>query len=351
MMQKIQKFGGAMFTPVLLFAFAGVVIGLGTLFTTEVIFGALAAPDTLWYGVWNVILQGGWTVFNQLPLLFAVSLPIGLANKQNARCCMEVLVAYLTFNYFVSTMLSQWGPTFGVDFSAETGGSSGLAMVASIKTLDMGMIGALAISGIVIALHNKLFDFELPEWLGVFSGSTFVYMIAFFVMLPTALIACLVWPHVQDGIRAFQGFVATVGLPGVWIFAFLERALIPFGLHHLLYSPFYYDNAVVNGGIYAAFAKQLPEIAASSAPLTELAPYAAFTCSTWSKMFGCPGIALAFYATAKPEKRQELLGLLIPSRSPPSSAASPSPSSSRSCSSRPACSSSTACWQLAWPPP
>lgn len=137
-------------------------------------------------------------------------------------------------------------------------------------------------------------------------------MIAFFVMLPTALVACLVWPHVQDGIRAFQGFVATVGLPGVWIFAFLERALIPFGLHHLLYSPFYYDNAVVNGGIYAAFAKQLPEIAASSAPLTELAPYAAFTCSTWSKMFGCPGIALAFYATAKPEKRQELLGLLIP---------------------------------------
>ncbi len=95
-----------MFTPVLLFAFAGVVIGLGTLFTTEVIFGPLAASDTLWYGVWNVILQGGWTVFNQLPLLFAVSLPIGLANKQNARCCMEVLVAYLTFNYFVSTMLS-----------------------------------------------------------------------------------------------------------------------------------------------------------------------------------------------------------------------------------------------------
>lgn len=312
MMQKIQKFGGAMFTPVLLFAFAGVVIGFGTLFTTEVIFGSLAAPDTLWYGVWNVILQGGWTVFNQLPLLFAVSLPIGLANKQNARCCMEVLVCYLTFNYFVSTMLSQWGGFFGVDYSAEVGGSSGLAMVASIKTLDMGMIGALAISGIVIALHNKLYDFELPEWLGVFSGSTFVYMIGFFVMLPVALIACLVWPHVQDGIRAFQVFVASIGLPGVWIFAFLERALIPFGLHHLLYSPFYYDNAVVDGGIYAAFAKQLPEIAASTAPIKDLAPYAAYTCSCWSKIFGCPGIALAFYATAKPEKRPELKGLLIP---------------------------------------
>lgn len=312
MMQKIQKFGGAMFTPVMLFAFAGVVIGFGTLFTTEVIFGPLAAPDTMWYGVWNVILQGGWTVFNQLPLLFAVSLPIGLANKQNARCCMEALVGYLTFQYFVSTLLSQWGGFFGVDFAAEVGGTSGLAMIASIKTLDMGMIGALAVSGIVIAIHNKFYEVELPEWLGVFAGSTFVYIITFFVMLPVAFLACLGWPHVQDGIRAFQGFVATTGTLGVGVFAFLERALIPFGLHHLMYSPFYYDNAVVDGGIYTAFAIALPQIAASTDSLKELAPYAAFTCSSWSKIFGCPGIALAFYATAKPEKKKELLSLLIP---------------------------------------
>lgn len=312
MMQKIQKFGGAMFTPVMLFAFAGVVIGFGTLFTTEVIFGPLAAPGTMWYGVWNVILQGGWTVFNQLPLLFAVSLPIGLANKQNARCCMEALAGYLTFQYFVNTMLSQWGGFFGVDFAAEVGGASGLAMIASIKTLDMGMIGALAVSGIIIAIHNKFYEVELPEWLGVFAGSTFVYIITFFVMIPVAFAACLLWPHVQDGIRAFQGFVATTGTLGVGVFAFLERALIPFGLHHLMYSPFYYDNAVVDGGIYTAFATALPQIAASTDSLKELAPYAAFTCSSWSKIFGCPGIALAFYATAKPEKKKELLSLLIP---------------------------------------
>ena len=205
MMEKIQKFGGAMFTPVMLFAFSGVMVGIGTLFTTQAIFGALAAPETMWYQCWNVVLQGAWTVFNQLPLLFAVSLPIGLAKKQHARCCMEALVVYLAFQYFMNTMLAQWGPVFGVDFSAEAGGSSGLTTIASIKTLDMGMISALAISGIVIALHNRFFETELPEWIGVFSGSTFVYMIGFAVMLPTALLACLVWPHVQDGIRAFQG--------------------------------------------------------------------------------------------------------------------------------------------------
>ena len=82
MIQKIQKFGGAMFTPVLLFAFAGIVIGIGTLFTTETIMGELASPNSLWYQCWNVILQGGWTVFNQLPLLFVVGLPIGMAKSK-----------------------------------------------------------------------------------------------------------------------------------------------------------------------------------------------------------------------------------------------------------------------------
>lgn len=312
MMQKIQKFGGAMFTPVLLFAFAGIVVGIGTLFTTEAIMGDLAKPDSLFYQCWNVILQGGWTVFNQLPLLFAVSLPIGMAKKQNARCCMEALVLYLTFHYFLSTMLSQWGTAFGVDFSAEVGGTSGLAMIANIKTLDMGMIGALAISGIVIWLHNKFYDTELPDWLGSFNGSTFVFMVGFFVMIPVALLAAVVWPKIQLGMLAFQTFVKGAGALGIWIFILLERLLIPFGLHHILYSPFYYDNAVVPGGLYAYWATRLPEIAASTASLKSLVPEAGFTATGFSKVFGCPGIALAFYATARPEKKKKVMALLIP---------------------------------------
>lgn len=311
-MQKIQRFGGAMFTPVLLFAFAGVTVGFGTLFTTPTIMGGLAAKTTLWYGIWNIILQGGWTVFNQLPLLFVVGLPIGLAKKQNARCCMEALVLYLVFNYFLSTILSQWGGFFGVNFSAPVGESTGLAMIANIKTLDMGMMGALLISGIVIYLHNRFFDTELPEWLGTFNGSTFIFMIGFFVMIPVAFMAALIWPKVQLGMHDFQGFVKTSGAFGVWIFVFLERALIPFGLHHLLYAPFYYDNVVAPGGIYSYWAKNLPHIAASTASLKTLLPAASYTATGYSKIFGCPGIALAFYATAKPEKKKKVLGLLIP---------------------------------------
>ncbi len=105
MMKAIQRFGGAMFVPVMLFTFAGVVIGLGTLFTTSSLMGPLAAESSAWGQFWRVVLAGGWTVFNQLPLLFAASLPIGLARKQASRCCMEALVGYLSFNYFVGAIL------------------------------------------------------------------------------------------------------------------------------------------------------------------------------------------------------------------------------------------------------
>jgi PTS system arbutin-like IIC component len=312
MIQKIQKFGGAMFTPVLLFAFAGLVVGIGTLFTTQAIMGNLAAPTSIWFKFWNVILQGGWTVFNQLPLLFVIGLPVGMAKKQNARCCMEALVLYLTFQYFLSTILSQWGNIFGVNYAAEVGGSSGLTMIANIKTLDMGMIGALLISGIVIFIHNKYFDTELPEWLGIFNGSVFVFMIGFFVMIPIAFLTALVWPKVQLGIFAFQGFVKSAGALGVWVFHFLERGLIPFGLHHLVYSPFFYDSAVVPGGLVANWVKMLPELAASTDSLRVLCPEAGFAATGFAKVYGCLGVALAFYATAKPGKKKTVLGLLIP---------------------------------------
>lgn len=138
--QKVQRFGGAMFTPVLLFSFAGVMVGLATLFMNESVFGALATSDSLWYKIWFIIQEGSWMVFRQLPLLFVIGLPIGLAKKQNARCVLEAFVIYVTFNYFLSSILGFWGESFGVNFAAEIGGTSGLANVCGIKTLDTGMM-------------------------------------------------------------------------------------------------------------------------------------------------------------------------------------------------------------------
>lgn len=311
MMKKIQRFGGAMFTPTLLFAFAGIVVGFAILFTNPAVMGSLASPEGNWTKFWNIIAQGGWTVFMQLPLLFVIGLPIGLAKKQNARACLEAIVVYLTFNYFLSQILTYWGPNFGVDMNALVGSSSGLAMIAGIKTLDTGMIGALIISGIVIYIHNRYFDVEMPEALGIFKGSTFVYMIGFFVMIPLAFAFAIVWPQVQIGMRSMQGFFVSSGAIGVWVYSFLERILIPTGLHHFVYSPFVYDNAIVPGGTAAYWVKHLGDFATSSKSLKEMYPVG-FSLSGMSKVFGSIGITLAFLKTARPEKKKAVLGLMIP---------------------------------------
>lgn len=312
MMQKIQRFGGAMFTPVLLFAFAGIMAGISTLCMNEQMLGNLASADGLWYQIWNIINQGSWTVFNHMPLVFAVGLPIGLAKKQNARACPEALVIYLTFNYFVSTILSQWGPAFGVDFTQAAGSGTGLAMVAGIKTLDMGMMGAIMVAAIVVWLHNRYFDQELPEFLGIFKGSTFIYVLGFFLMIPVAFLSVLISPKVQHGIGALQTFLAGSGAAGVGIYSFLNRILIPTGLHHFVYSPFLYDNVAVNGGIVSYWTQHLAEFAASGVPLKELFPQGGFALYGMEKIFGSIGIALAFYSTAKKEKKKAVAGLLIP---------------------------------------
>jgi PTS system arbutin-like IIC component len=106
LMEKVQRFGGAMFTPVLLFSFAGIKVSLSIVFKNQDIVGNLANPEGMWYKFWYVIEQGSWTVFNQLPLLFVIGLPIGPAKKNNVRAALESLVVYLTFNYFVNAMLT-----------------------------------------------------------------------------------------------------------------------------------------------------------------------------------------------------------------------------------------------------
>ncbi len=310
MLKKIQRFGGAMMTPVLLFAFTGLVVGITSVLKNPSIVGSIANPETNWFKFWQLVEEGGWTVFRQMPLLFAIGLPIGLAKKANARACMETFVLYCTFNYFVAALLTLWN--FGIDMNQATGGTSGLTTIAGIKTLDTNLFGAIIIAGIVVYLHDKFFDTKLPDFLGVFQGSVFVYIVGFFVMIPCALITVLVWPKVQLGIFHLQGLLVASGAFGVWIYTFLERILIPTGLHHFVYTPFIFGPAVVEGGIQTHWVQNIQNFAASTEPLKALFPQGGFALHGNSKIFGAIGIALAMYATAKPEKKKITAGLLIP---------------------------------------
>ena len=317
MMQKFQKFGAAMFVPVLLFSFAGIVVALGSLFNNQAVFGSLANPGTTWYSIWDTISAGGWTVFKQEALLFVVGLPIGLANKSRGRAAMEAVITYMTYNYFVGAILSHWGASFGIpNFDkiqiVENSTNHGLTEIAGIKTLDTSIIGALVVAGIVIWLHNHYFDKKLPDWLGTFQGSTYVYILGFFTMIPLALITCWGWPKVQLGITVMQHFITNSGVIGVWIYNFLNRILIPTGLHHLVYIPFQYGPAVVAGGLQPYWLKHLTKFALSTRPLKQLAPEMGFQLWGNEKVFLAPVICLAFYATAKKSKKKQTSALLIP---------------------------------------
>lgn len=313
MLSQIQRFGGAMFTPVLLFPFAGIVVGIAIMLRNPMFVGeALTAPDNLFAQIVHIIEEGGWTVFRNMPLIFAVGLPIGLAKQAQGRACLAVLVSFMTWNYFINAMGMTWGHYFGVDFSADPVAGTGLAMIAGIKTLDTSIIGAIVISGFVTAIHNRYFDKQLPVFLGIFQGSSFVVIVAFFAMIPCAWLTLYGWPKVQMGIESLQEFLRSAGSLGVWVYTFLERILIPTGLHHFIYGPFIFGPAVVEGGIQVYWAQHLQEFSQSTLPLKTLFPEGGFALHGNSKVFGCLGIALALYATSAPENRIKVAGLLIP---------------------------------------
>ena len=313
MLSQIQRFGGAMFTPVLLFPFAGIVVGIAIMLRNPLFVGeALTAPDNLFAQIVHIIEEGGWAVFRNMPLIFAVGLPIGLAKQAQGRACLAVLISFLTWNYFINAMGMTWGHFFGVDFSAEPTAGSGLAMIAGIKTLDTSIIGAIIISGLVTAIHNRFFDKPLPVFLGIFQGTSFVVILAFFVMIPCAWLTLLGWPKVQMGIESLQAFLRSAGALGVWVYTFLERILIPTGLHHFVYGPFIFGPAAVEGGIQVYWAQHLQEFSQSTVPLKTLFPEGGFALHGNSKVFGSVGIALAIWYTASPENRVKVAGLLVP---------------------------------------
>lgn len=301
-----------MFAPAMLFSISGLMVGVSALATTVDIVGDLAVYGTPWYVFWTIIQRGSWTIFKRLPLLFAVALPIGLAQKQPARCCFEALVAYFAYCFFLSEIIKLSGDNLGLKYPASLTPASGIAVIDGIKTLDTGIIGPLAVSATVVAIHDRFYDAKVPDWLGTFSGSSLVYLISFFAVFALAAISAAIVPFVYAVTETLRHALVGVGPFGVGVFVFLERALEPMGLHHLLYMPIYYDNLVIHDGIYATWTNLLPILSHSTRPLNELAPWAGFTATGWSKLFGLPAIAAAFYFTAKPERRAGLKAILLP---------------------------------------
>lgn len=307
MKDMIQRFGAAMFVPVLLFPAAGMLLGLSVMLLNQDLF-PWAVEGSTWVKVSTILLQASLAVFKNMSLVFAVGLPIALAKSASGRAVLATLVSYITFNYVVGGILQFWGPELGVNYVA---GERGLTDIGGILTLDTNLIGAIVIAGISVWVHNRYFDKKLPNWAAVFGGTPLVVIISFPIMVLLAIVTCLVWPSIQHGINNLQTFLVSAGSFGVWVFTFLERIMIPTGLHHFVYGPVFYGPVAVDGGTVAYWIQHIPEFAANPAPLTEQFPQGGLMLTGMGKVFGCTGIALALYSTAKPNNKKMVLGLVL----------------------------------------
>lgn len=308
--------------PIALLPVAGILLGIGSSFTNETTLEAyglmgILGPGTLLHSLMMIFNAVGNAVFNNLALLFAVGVAIGMAKKEKEVAALAAVVAYFVMNTAINAMLVINGKILSDGTIAEGVLDGTITTSVGIQTLQMGVFGGIIVGLGVAALHNKYYNIVLPNAISFFGGSRFVPIISTVVYMLVGILMYFVWPPVQTGINMLGGLVQGSGYIGTLIFGIIKRALIPFGLHHVFYMPFWQtavggqeviDGVTYYGGQNIFFA----ELAHSS----EIAHFSADACRYFSgefifMIFGLPGAALAMYQTAKPEKKKQAGGLLL----------------------------------------
>jgi len=310
----LQRVGRSFMLPIALLPVAGLLLGIGSSFTNETMLAAYGLnsvihPGTLIYTILDVMSQTGSAVFNNLALLFAMGVAIGMARKEKEVAALSGAVAYIIMNTAIQAMINAAGGVEAMPANSTT-------TMLGITTLQMGVFGGIVVGLGVAALHNKFYKIELPQVLAFFGGTRFVPIVSSIVYLVVGIAMFYIWPVVQSGIAALGALVLASGYAGTFIYGLLERALIPFGLHHVFYMPFWQtavggtaiiDGVTVTGAQNIFFA----ELASKSTTVFSVSATRFMAGKFPFMMFGLPGAALAMYHCAKPEKKKAAGGLLL----------------------------------------
>ena len=310
----LQRVGRSFMLPIALLPVAGLLLGIGSSFTNQTMLEAYGLTGVIYeggiaYTVLDIMNQCGSAVFNNLALLFAMGVAIGMAKKEKEVAALSGAIAYLVMNTAISAMITARG---GVEAMAANSTTSTLG----ITTLQMGVFGGIIVGLGVAALHNRFYKIQLPQVLSFFGGTRFVPIVCTAVFVAVGIAMFYVWPIVQMGIAALGDLVIRSGYAGTWIYGLLERALIPFGLHHVFYMPFWQTavggTAIVDGvTIQGAQNIFFAELASRSTQVFSVEATRFMAGKFPLMIFGLPGAALAMYRAAKPEKRKVAGGLLV----------------------------------------
>ena len=317
----LQRVGRSFMLPIAILPVAGLLLGIGsslTNATTIETYGleGILVDGTLLNALLTIMSQAGNVIFDNLPLIFAVGVAIGMAKKEKEVAALASMISFFVMHTTISAVLQVQGQILEDGSIASSVLPGTIAEVCGIPTLQMGVFGGIIVGLGVAALHNRFYKIQLPNALSFFGGSRFVPIISTVVYLFVGIAMYFVWPVVQNGIYALGGLVTGTGYLGTLIFGIIKRALIPFGLHHVFYLPFWQTavggtmevaGQLVQGGQNIFFAQLAdPSTVHFSADATRY-----FSGEFIFMIFGLPGAALAMYRCAKPEKKKQAGGLLL----------------------------------------
>ena len=310
----LQRVGRSFMLPIAILPVAGLLLGLGSSFTNETTLATynllgVMGPGTIPYFIFSVLSKCGGVIFDNLPLIFAIGVAIGMARQEKEVAALAAAVSFLVMHSAISAMITLTG---GVENLLEGSTTS----VLGITSLQMGAFGGIIVGLGVAALHNRFYKVQLPQVLSFFGGTRFVPIISTLVFALVGILMFFVWQPIQEGINALGVLVYSSGYFGTFLFGMIKRLLIPFGLHHVFYLPFW--QTAVGGtmevaGTVVAGAQNIFFAQLADPTVTHFS-----TAGTWCftgefvlYIFGFPGAALAMYRCAKPERKKQVGGLLL----------------------------------------
>ena len=310
----LQRVGRSFMLPIAILPVAGLLLGIGGSFTNETMLETYhltkaLGPGTVGNAILTVMSDAGNIVFANLPIIFAIGVAIGMAKKEKEVAALAAAIAFLIMHASIGAMITIHGGPEALLEGATTS-------VCGITSLQMGVFGGMIVGLGVASLHNKYYKIQLPQVLSFFGGTRFVPIVSGLVYTLVGILMFFVWPFVQQGIYAVGAVVLDSGYAGTWVYGLMERLLIPFGLHHVFYLPFWQTavggtlevgGQVIEGAQNIFFAQLAdPTVEHFAVSATR------FMSGKFPLMiFGLPGAALAMYRTALPEKRKEVGGLLL----------------------------------------
>lgn len=310
----LQRVGRSFMLPIALLPVAGLLLGIGSSFTNPTTIdtynlGGIIYEGGIFYTILDIMSKTGSAVFDNLALLFAMGVAIGMAKKEKEVAALSGALAYIVMNTAISVLIMAKG---GVEAMTENSTTTALG----ITTLQMGVFGGIIVGLGVAALHNRYYKIELPQVLSFFGGTRFVPIVCTVAYLIVGIVMFYLWPFVQIGISKLGGLVLSSGYIGTWIYGILERALIPFGLHHVFYMPFWQtelggsmtiDGNIVTGAQNIFFA----ELASKSTDVFSVSATRFMSGKFPFMIFGLPAAAFAMYKAARPGKKKTAGGLLL----------------------------------------